>query len=361
MSHLTLTHPFPPEMSAPHEPVGVSDTEACAALLRGGSRSFHAASRLLPADVRHAAMSLYAFCRVADDAIDGAEVNDRKRAVAALQSRLAAIYNGCPADAPADRAFAAVVRQHAIPHALPAALLEGFAWDAAGRTYPTIDALLDYAARVAGTVGAMMTLVMGVRDSAVLARACELGMAMQLTNIARDVGEDARAGRLYLPLDWLAEAGVEPAAFLRAPRYDSGVQAVVTRVLNHADGLYAQSTDGIGHLPAACRPAIHVARLLYAAIGHKAGQRNFDPVAQRAVVPGRTKLLLVARALTASARRPASLSPTVPRAVWHLVAASADPTVMRATSRRSFGERFIWAMETLAGLDARQQAANNPS
>jgi phytoene synthase len=339
----------------------MSDTDACAALLRGGSKSFHAASRLLPADVRHAAMSLYAFCRVADDAIDGAGVADRTAAVAALQARLAAIYNGCPADAPADRAFAAVVRQHAIPQALPAALLEGFAWDAAGRTYANIDMLLDYAARVAGTVGAMMTLVMGVRDSAVLARACELGMAMQLTNIARDVGEDARAGRLYLPLDWLTEAGVQPAAFLRAPGYDPGLQAVVTRLLHHADTLYARSADGIAHLPPACRPAIHAARLLYAAIGHKAGQRDFDPVAERAVVSGRTKLLLVAAALAASARRPAPLSPVVPRAVWHLVAAAADPTVTRATARRTFGERFIWAMETLAGLDARQQAANNPS
>jgi phytoene synthase len=361
MEKLTLANPIPPAVTIRHAAVGISDTDACAALLRGGSKSFHAASRLLPANVRHAAISLYAFCRVADDAIDGADAANRMAGVADLQARLTAIYNGCPADAPPDRAFAAVVRQHAIPYALPAALLEGFAWDAASRTYADIEMLLDYAARVAGTVGAMMTLVMGVRDSAVLARACELGMAMQLTNIARDVGEDARAGRLYLPLDWLAEAGADPAEFLRSPRYDAGVQAAVARLLNHADMLYAQSADAIAHLPPGCRPAIHAARLLYAAIGHKAGQPNFDPVSQRAVVPGSTKLLLVARALVASARRPASLSPVVPRAVWHLVAASADPTVTRATARRTFGERFIWAMEILAGLDAREQAANNPS
>jgi len=337
------------------------DALACAALLRGGSKSFHAAARLLPHDVRHAAMSLYAFCRVADDAVDGADPDDRAAAVANLQARLSAIYDGCPGDAAADRAFAAVVRRHDIPYALPAALLEGFAWDAAGRTYADIEALLDYAARVAGAVGAMMTLVMGVRDAAVLGRACELGMAMQLTNIARDVGEDARAGRLYLPLDWLADAGVSADKFLRAPEYDAGVQSVVARLLAQADALYAQSAGGIAHLPAACRPAIHAARLLYAAIGHKAGSAGFDPVARRAVVPGRAKLLLLARAVGASARPPRALSLAAPRAVWHLVAASATPPALRAALPRGFGERFIWAMEILAGLDARQQAANNSS
>ncbi len=335
------------------------DDAACAALLRGGSRSFHAASRLLPRDVRLAACSLYAFCRVADDAIDGAAAGDREAAVANLRARLSAIYDGDPSDAAADRAFAAVVRRHDIPYALPAALLEGFAWDAAGRTYADIEALLDYAARVAGAVGAMMTLVMGVRDASVLARACELGMAMQLTNIARDVGEDARAGRLYLPLDWLADAGVTPDAFMRAPGYEAGVQTVVARLLAYADALYAQSAGGIAHLPAACRPAIHAARLLYAAIGHRAGSAGFDPVARRAVVPGRTKLLLLVRAVGASALPPHTLNPASPRAVRHLVAASA--VTPRAALPRSFGERFIWAMEILAGLDARQQAANNSS
>jgi 15-cis-phytoene synthase len=101
-----------------------------------------------------------------------------------------------------------------LPRELPAALLEGFAWDAAGRYYETIDELHDYCARVAGSVGAMMALIMGVKNKQVLARACELGNAMQLTNIARDVGEDARNGRLYLPRSWMREAGIDPQAWL---------------------------------------------------------------------------------------------------------------------------------------------------
>ena len=248
-----------------------SDLVECAGALRGGSRSFHAASRLLPRRVREAAVALYAFCREADDAIDHARADGRAGALAGLRARLDAIYAGTPMPIAADRAFAGVVARYGIPRALPEALLEGFAWDAEGRRYASIEALEDYAARVAGSVGAMMALVMGVRDAAVLGRAAELGLAMQLSNIARDVGEDARAGRVYLPLDWLDEAGVDVAAFLRAPVGCAGVRAVVARVLAHAEGLYARADAGVAGLPLGCRPAIAAARLLYAAIGHEAG------------------------------------------------------------------------------------------
>ena len=152
--------------------------------LRGGSRSFHAASLLLPARVRDPASALYAFCREADDLID----LDRRRRAAACgalhgSAWIASIWAG-PSDHLADRAFAAVVERHLIPRALPEALLEGFAWDLDARRYETIEEVQQYAARVAGCVGVMMTLVMGRRDPAMLARACDLGIAMQLTNIA---------------------------------------------------------------------------------------------------------------------------------------------------------------------------------
>jgi phytoene synthase len=90
------------------------------------------------------------------------------------------------------------------------------------RTYGDCAELCAYSARVASSVGVMMTLIMGVCDRAVLARAADLGLAMQLTNIARDVGEDARRGRIYLPLDWLDEAGIDPEVFLANPRSQSG-------------------------------------------------------------------------------------------------------------------------------------------
>ena len=168
--------------------------------MRGGSKTFFAASLLLPARVRAPASALYAFCRLADDEIDLG--SDPQRAMAGLHRRLDHVYAGRPQPIDADHALAAVVHRFAIPRAMLDALLDGFVWDTQGRRYETLEDVHAYGARVAGAVGAMMALVMGTRDSAALARACELGVAMQLTNIARDVGEDARNGRLYLPRAW---------------------------------------------------------------------------------------------------------------------------------------------------------------
>ncbi|MGL5012039.1 MAG: phytoene/squalene synthase family protein, partial [Paracoccaceae bacterium] len=192
------------------------DLLACRAAIRTGSLSFHAASKLLPARVRDPSLALYAFCRLADDAVD--EGDDKADAVLTLRDRLDLVYAGRPRNAPADRAFAAVVADFEMPRALPDALLEGLAWDAVGRQYEDLSGVLSYSARVAAAVGAMMCVLMRVRDADALARACDLGLAMQLTNIARDVGEDARAGRLFLPQDWLRAEGVDPAAFLADPQ-----------------------------------------------------------------------------------------------------------------------------------------------
>ncbi|WP_159197133.1 phytoene/squalene synthase family protein, partial [Escherichia coli] len=104
--------------------------------------------------------------------------------------------------------------------------------------------LTAYAARVAGAVGAMMTLIMGRRAPEIVARACDLGVAMQFTNIARDVGEDARAGRLYLPQSWLREAGIDPNTWLQTPSFTPEIAAIVQRLLDAADIFYSRATHG---------------------------------------------------------------------------------------------------------------------
>jgi phytoene synthase len=190
-------------------------------------------------------------------------------------------------------------KEFAIPRALPQALFEGFQWDAQVRRYETLEDLCEYAARVAGTVGVMMTLLMRQRDPLVLARASDLGVAMQLTNIARDVGEDARAGRLYLPLRWMRDAGIDPDAFMQDPEFTPALGSVVERLLCAAQALYDRSALGIAHLPASCRLGIHAARLLYSEIGNEVAHRSFDSVSQRAVVPVTGKLRRLASAMTA--------------------------------------------------------------
>ncbi|MGC3940246.1 15-cis-phytoene synthase [Roseobacter sp. EG26] len=261
-------------MIAPH------DLEHCREAIRHGSLSFHAASRLLPAKVRDPALALYAFCRLADDEVDLKA--EKVEAVLRLRDRLDAVYAGRPKDAAPDRAFAAIVEDFEMPRALPDALLEGLAWDAAERRYRTLSGVKDYSARVASAVGAMMCVLMGVRDAHALARACDLGVAMQLTNIARDVGEDALERRIYLPLDWLKEAGIDPETFLQDPKPTKAIRRMVKRLVMEANRLYMRSEAGVGALPRGCRPGIYAARFIYAGIGGQLTAMGYDSISARA-------------------------------------------------------------------------------
>lgn len=309
------------------DPDAAADLAACRALIRQGSRTFYNASLLLPRRVRDPAYAVYAFCRLADDAVDDAP--GRPGAAAALdrlRDRLAGAYAGRPLDLPADRAFARVVADFAMPQTLPEALLEGFAWDVQGRAYDDLSQVLAYAARVAGSVGAMMAVLMGVRGAGALARATDLGVAMQLTNIARDVGEDARAGRLYLPGDWMRQVGLDPDRWLADPAFTPELAEVVRRLLAVADDLYRRSGAGVGRLPAACRPSIHAARFLYAEIGRQVERRGLDSVSGRAVVPAGRKLLGVGRALLAAARiEPGLLDPPLTETSFLVDAVTSAP------------------------------------
>ncbi len=270
------------------------DLLACRGTMRTGSRSFFAASRLLPRRIRTPATALYAFCRGADDAVD---LGDEDTAIAALHTRLDAVYAGRPVEM-VDRALSAVVQAHEVPRALLDHLLEGFMWDVEGRRYEDLAGLIDYARRVAGSVGEMMALIMGVRAPIALTAASDLGCAMQLTNIARDVGDDAQAGRLYLPLDWLRDACIDPEAWLAAPSFNPAVADVVRRLLDEAERLYARAEPGFVFLPGRCRPAVRAAAGLYEAIGLEVARRRYDSVSSRAVVPSGRKLLVLARSLT---------------------------------------------------------------
>ncbi len=280
-------------------PSNAADIAACRALLRNGSRTFYAASFLLPRRVREPASALYAFCRLADDFVDCE--GGKLATIAMLRERLDRAYHGRPLSHPADRALAETVARFDMPRELPEALLSGLEWDARGRRYDDLNDLNAYGVRVAGSVGTMMAVLMGVRAPAALARACDLGCAMQLTNIARDVGEDARSGRIYLPLAWLRDAGIDPDVWLAAPAFSPELASVISRLLDAADELYERADVGIAGLPAACRPGIRAARLLYAEIGHELRRAGLNSVARRSVVPASRKLRLLASAATRAA------------------------------------------------------------
>lgn len=335
-----------------------ADMAACRALLKGGSRTFHAASLVLPRRVSDPAIALYAFCRLADDAVDLG--GNRAAAVARLKDRLDRAYRGQPVNLAADRAFAEVVARFSIPRELPEALLEGLAWDAEGRRYETLPELYAYAARVAGAVGAMMTLVMGQRSPEIVARACDLGVAMQLTNIARDVGEDARAGRLYLPLTWLRDAGIDPETWLAKPVFDRRIAAIVQGLLDAADALYSRATLGIANLPATCRPGIYAARALYAEIGRELERGGLDSISRRAVVSSKRKLVVLARtlALLESEWMPAkNVAASAQLDETRFLIAAVTPTRQREPNVRlkPIEDRVVWVIDLFARLERRDQ------
>lgn len=344
-------------MSLSVNPDPAADLRACVALMRTGSRSFFAASRLLPTRVRPASIALYAFCRVADDIVDEGGLSlDQSRAL--LAGRLDAIYAGRPGPAVEDRALSAVVQQYGLPRPWLDALLDGFAWDATGRTYETLEEVHDYGARVAGSVGAMMCWLMGVRSPQALARACEMGVAMQLTNIARDVGDDARNGRLYLPRQWLRQAGIDPEAWLAAPSGSPALQTVVWRLLDEADRLYRQATLGVALLPRDCRAAILAARLIYADIGSQMRRQSIDPVRQRSVVPTGRKLVLAAAASwqalhSAPARQP-DLQADPLAAVAYLVDQVAGSDELPTAMARPLRERVVWMIEMFERVEVQR-------
>lgn len=328
-----------------------ADRLACRALIAQGSRSFHAASRLLPSSVAEPALALYAFCRTADDAVDDAPADQVEAAVEGVRRRLDRIYGGSPADDPVDREFARVVARFALPRALPDALVEGFSWDALGRGYETVGDLRAYGARVAGSVGAMMTVLMGARSGPVIARAADLGVAMQLTNIARDIGADARLGRLYLPRRWMREAGMDPDAWLAAPRHDAALAEVVRRLLDEADRLYARAHAGIGQLPIGCRTGVRAAQLLYAEIGREVARRGHNGVDGRAVIARRRKLSLLLRAMLTGQRVTPGLRAEPLAETRFLVAAVEASPAPRPQPGRTFGERAVWAADLVMRLE----------
>ena len=240
-----------------------------------GSKSFAAASRLFGPGTRESAVLLYAWCRHCDDVVDGQELGHAARAdagegaaarLAVLEEGTRQALSGAPVSEPAFAALAEVARRHAIPALYPIQHLAGFRMDVEERRFETLPDLLDYAYGVAGVVGVMMSHVMGVRAPAVLDRASDLGIAFQLTNIARDIVDDAKVGRVYLPAAWLREGGV-PRDRVAAPEHRAALVPVAARLLDAAEPYYASARLGIPALPPRARWAIATALGIYRQIG----------------------------------------------------------------------------------------------
>lgn len=251
-------------------------------MIRLGSRSFALAAKLFDADTRHHAYMLYAWCRYCDDEIDGQNLGMQRKKdqnpggmgephdpVARLERLRVETHRAFAGETLTDPVFLGLQRvstECGIPERHALELLAGFEMDVSNHKYQSFEDTLLYCYRVAGVVGVMMAQLMGVRDVQTLQRAADLGIAFQLTNIARDILDDAGSGRCYLPAGWLAEVGIS-AATLGDPINRPAVARVAARLLNEAERYYRSADCGLQALPFRSAWAVAAALGIYRAIG----------------------------------------------------------------------------------------------
>jgi phytoene synthase len=300
-----------------HPSVAFSRAE-CQSSINKHSKSFSLASRLLPGGAADSVAALYAWCRRADDAIDVSapelsEPEAPRAALSRLRHELTRVYAGDIQHDPVLAAFGEVLRAHHIPMHYPAELLTGMEMDVNGHEYATIDELLVYGYRVASTVGLMMCHVLGVSRVSALRHAAHLGLAMQLTNICRDVMEDWQRGRLYLPADLLARHGVSQLRVGHGTAFPDaavdGCRGAIEELLALAARYYESSDAGLEYLSMRSAVAVNAARRIYSAIGSKIASQGHDLRAPRAVVSNYKKLMACATACVSTlARKTSSLA-----------------------------------------------------
>lgn len=286
-----------------------------------GSKSFAAASHLFDRQTRERAWMLYAWCRVCDDLADGQElghgatrVDDPAARIATITERTEAALAGETVGDPCFDALRIVAAETALPHRFAHDLIAGFALDADDWRPRSEADLMRYCYHVAGVVGCMMAVVMGVspQDEDTLDRACDLGMAFQLCNIARDIEEDDRIGRCYLPMEWLAEMDMPPGQHMKPP-FRQRLAVLARRLVDRAEAYEASARVGARALPFRSAWAVLAAAGIYGGIGREVAARGEHAWDHRARTSTAQKLGWIARALGEAAGRRSV--PATPRPV----------------------------------------------
>jgi phytoene synthase len=260
--------------------------------LRRHGKSFHFASRFLDPHYARRATRLYAFSRFVDDLAD--EAPSPTAAREGLAQVVRELTGEAEASAPT-RDFLDLARETGMPLEPVLALIDGVRSDLGEVAIQTEEELLRYAYGVAGVVGLLMCDVLDVSEPAARPFAIDLGIAMQLTNIARDVAEDAARGRRYVPETWIGPISAT-AILLPEPSLRPVLQSALKRLLSLADRFYASGESGLGYLPTRARFAILVAARVYRRIGHRIAQNDHATWCGRAWVSGPEKVLVASGA-----------------------------------------------------------------
>ncbi|HET9111957.1 MAG TPA: squalene/phytoene synthase family protein [Ktedonobacterales bacterium] len=264
----------------------------CREITREIARTFYYGSLFLPEAKRRAAWALYAFCRIADDIVDERDLYPNPQAdLARWRGALLGAYAGQPRG-PVMRAWADTLSRYPVPLRPALDLLDGVEMDLSGAAFATFEELRLYCYRVAGTVGLLMAPILGYRDEAALSAAVDLGIAMQLTNILRDLAEDAARGRLYLPTDELAAFGYTRAELEQGQITPAFVELMRFQIAR-AEEYYQHGLRGVRLLDDDAQLAIALSGYLYRAILGRIHMRSYDVFSERIHIstPGKLALL----------------------------------------------------------------------
>jgi 15-cis-phytoene synthase len=263
---------------------------ACGEITRTHSKTFYLSSLFLSSAQRRAVWAVYAFCRTADDIVDGiAPARERLDAIDAWERKLLAAYDGHPAD-PIFVAFADAARRFGIPIQPALDLLRGARMDVTVHRYETYCELQTYCYLVASTVGLLVMPILGTLSPQAIGYGVALGRAMQMTNILRDVGEDARMGRVYLPAEDLRRFGCAEPAILAGAVDGAFVELMRFQIARVRD-MYREAEPGIAMLAPRSQYTVRLALSLYRGILERIEANRYDVFNRRAYVPLRAKLL----------------------------------------------------------------------
>jgi phytoene synthase len=287
-SHAQHVPPAQISRSLPADLTLAASYQYCRRLTRQASKSFALAAALLPGPKRRAIEALYAFARTSDDVVD-----EQRDPATALESWIAQVHGGAPSADPLLPAWQDTCAAYNLPRSLVDDLLAGVAMDLAIDRYATFEDLQLYCYRVASVVGLLVMHIVGHQPGADRF-AIQLGIALQLTNILRDIGEDARRGRIYLPLEDLERFGVDEEEIVRGIRSER-FRNLMRWEISRAERLYQASWQGVALLHRDGQMAVAAAALLYRGILPKIVANDFDVWNKRACVSSTEKLLMLPR------------------------------------------------------------------
>jgi len=276
----------------------------CRSITRYHAKTFYMATRFLPNHKQRGIFAIYSLCRYIDDLVDEAEDlveqeklsrQDIRRRLDSWKQKLQDTYDGRDHDNAILIAFSDVLKRHHIPIEMPFELMEGVCMDLFKNRYETFDELYDYSFKVASIVGLMTSQVFGYESREALGYAVDLGIAMQLTNILRDVGEDLRRDRIYLPKEDLDRFGVTEQDL-----FDYSLNKQVTDLLrfeiNRTRRYYNRSDKGIQLLSADSRLPVYLARQNYSRILDKIEANDYNVFDHRAYLNATEKLFILPQA-----------------------------------------------------------------